>query len=267
MVLVVFLDIDGTVVGDITYQVLEWELLSAIAPRKLNAFRARLAQTLKDGMLRPNLAEFMGASAPPQTFIFAYTASDDKWAAFLLPVIEQVTGIKFMRPILSRKNCRFQSNTFTKSLNSASRSIHSKIKKEYPKISLSQLEKSCVLIDNNNTLVESRSKCITCPTYDFLCPTNVLSLFSEDEVRDHLSDIVQTLEKYGFSELGSFSSLRSFYSAYYLKLAKLYKINHQSQSSRDDFWLKAASVMNHLVRKEAVTRDHLIRGLSAVIST
>lgn len=267
MVLVVFLDIDGTVIGDITYQVLEWELISTVAPRKLNAFRTRLMQTLKDGMLRPNLAEFMGASAPPQTFFFAYTASDDKWAAFLLPVIEQVIGIKFMRPILSRKNCSFQINTFTKSLSLACRSVHPKIKKEYPKISLSQLEKNCLLIDNNNTLVESRSKCVTCPTYHYIHPTNVLTLLSEDEIHDRLGDIIPILEKYGFTEMGSHSSLRMFYSAYYLKLAKLFKAHHQSPPSKDDFWLKAAGVMNHLVRKDVLTRDHLIRGLSAVIST
>jgi hypothetical protein len=261
MVLVVFLDIDGTIIGDITYQVLEWEIISAVSPKKLAGFRSRLAQTLKEGMLRPFLAEFMSTTAPPQTYIFPYTASDDKWASFLVPVIEQVTGVKFMRPILSRKNCGFHANTFTKSLSLACKSIHRSIKKDLPNVSLSQLEKSCVLIDNNDTLVESRSKWIACPTYNHIQPTNVLSMLSEDEIQANLRDIIHILEKYGFSDMSSQSSLRLFYSMYYLKVAKLYK-THSSMSSetrRDDFWLKLANVMSQLIRKDALSRDNFIK--------
>lgn len=262
MVLIVFIDIDGTIVGDITYQVLEWEILSTITPKKVAGFRSKLAQSLKDGMLRPYLSDFMSSTAPPQTYIFAYTASDDKWAAFLVPVIEQVTGVKFMRPILSRKNCGFHSNTYTKSLSLACKLIHRTIKKELPKISLSQLERSCVLIDNNNTLLESRSKWISCPTYNHTQPTNVLSMLTEDEIQANLKDIITILEQYGFNDLSSQSSLRMFYSAYYLKLAKLYKTHStSSESRRDDFWLKAANVMSQLIRRDALTRDHLIKYL------
>jgi hypothetical protein len=264
MVLVVFLDIDGTIIGDITYQVLEWEILLAVSPRKLAGFRSKLAQILKDGMLRPYLADFMSTTAPPQTYIFPYTASDDKWAAFLVPVIEQVIGVKFMRPILSRKNCDFHANSYTKSLSLGCKSIHRIIKKEIPKITISQLEKCCVLIDNNNTLSESHSKWIACPTYNYTQPTNVLSMLSEDEVSAHLRDIIRILEKYGFNEMGSQNSLRMFYSLYYLKLAKLYK-THSGESHKDDFWLKISNTMTYLIRKNALSRDHLMKSAAQLV--
>jgi hypothetical protein len=246
--LVIFIDIDGTLIGDVTPQVCEWELIMSHDPSKLPCFRTHLLEVLRVGLLRPNIADFLSSFKDTRVEFFIFTASDTHWANFLVPCIEKTIDFKFNRPIFTRSQC-ISSN---KSIDKVLPAVAKKLKCKYPSISEKALKERVAIIDNNNVLIENEMhRCINCPTYDFTYYYDVLSRFDIKTLSLRYNEMATVLYHHGlFPFLPTFGmnmSFSKFRSLYYKMIAKsIIQASTKGKSSRnqtDDIWMKMMHVM------------------------
>ena len=120
--LVLLLDFDGTLVGRLNCAVCEYELLVR-AHKGLRAFRDDLVARLRYGIIRPHVEAFLKA-ARSELEIFIFTASDARWASFVVPCVEAALGVKFNRPLLTRAHCLTAGERVVKSLDRVLPLVH-----------------------------------------------------------------------------------------------------------------------------------------------
>jgi hypothetical protein len=166
--IVVLLDLDGTVVGEVDGLVHERELLSRLG---LPASSALLQADLGGGrIVRPGFAQFIKEvkAAHANVEFFVYTASSPDWARVLVPHIEAACGVRLNRPIISRDQCLFHRDTLQcrKSLSVIDELLTAALRPRYPQLgSVREDAQAIVLIDNTEgVLLESRNQ-VTVPTY------------------------------------------------------------------------------------------------------
>lgn len=261
--LVCVLDIDGTLVGDVRYDVAEWDLLQRIGDAAMQrAFRSEFIKRLERGLMRPHLSDFIVymKSLPIGCEFFIYTASDDDWAKFIVPCIEAAAHVKFERPIFSRQNCiplrtRRNSNIVMlyKSLDKIAPVVCNKLRPRYPRVSPKAINSGIFLVDNSDVLIPGeRHRCIQCPTYQFLPVRNILTLLSDQQLTTHVSTITRVLKQHG---LVPASSTVTQAIAYYNELLAVYRsqlhvIVQENQSARGDvYWLALMNVFKRLQQK------------------
>jgi len=247
--LVLFIDIDGTLVGDVTPQVCEWEIIETVDKSKLSSFRCNLIDILIHGLLRPNIADFLTGVKRiiPDIEFFVFTASDMRWANFLVPCIEKAIDIKFNRPIFTRNHCIDQ----RKSLDCVLPHVLRRLKKQHPKISMKSMRERIALVDNNDVLVPCEShRCIKVPTYGFAYYTDILSKLAPRTIEKNHFEIATILERYNMSSChkGVASDVEVFRSEYYKRLGSLVASSASSVSGRsdNDLWLRLLAVMKAL---------------------
>jgi len=262
----IVLDIDGTIIGDISLQVCEWEILSKFHPKKLRQLRQSLIQQLQQGMLRSGLSDFLSAvkKENEHTEFLVYTASEEKWAQFLIPCIEAACGYKFGRPIFTRKDCVHVTRNITKSLSKISSKIIKSYKSKYPAIRSSKsVVKNMIMIDNNNLLCSKEcNRCIECPTYSFLYPYNVLQHVDEGIIIKNYPTIANILERYDMfpssqhvDSLGYFGMM----SAYYGQLARVMKTKASSvKHKKDNMWYSIGNDMVAAMKKD-LTKENMVK--------
>lgn len=272
--LVCVLDIDGTLVGDVRYDVAEWDLLQRIgaAPAQ-RAFRSEFIKRLEQGLLRPHLSDFIVymKSLPIGCEFFIYTASDDDWAKFIVPCIETAARVKFERPVFSRQHCipvrarRSNDVMLYKSLDKISPVICNKLRPRYPRVSPKAVKQGIFLVDNNEVLVPGeRHRCIQCPTYNFLPVRNILTLLTHQQVAAHVNTITRVLKHHG---LVPASSTMNQAIVYYNELLAVYRsqlhtILQENQSARSDvYWLALMNVFKRLQQKCVGDAVHASRSL------
>lgn len=240
----VILDIDGTLIGDISFCVCEWEILSRIDHRKLRQLRAFLISYLKSGLLRSGIADFLTnlRSVRDDIEFIIYTASDDKWASFLVPCIESAIGIKLARPIFTRKDCVGKSSSSYKSLAKISQRVFRAFKTKYPALkSEKHVAKMMVMIDNNHVLREKEvSRCIICPTYDYCTPYDVLKNADAASLSQNYKLVCEILHRYDLIPSHTLSHIDSLgyhgaMSLYHAALSKSFK-SFVPRLPKDSFW-------------------------------
>jgi hypothetical protein len=183
--LVVLIDFDGTIIGDVEWILKEYQLI-----REHNCYMKRNGQTnkvtkysipllqssLSHGLIRPYLRTFLTRikKKHPHVEFFVYTASTQDWAEFIVPKVETVLGFKFNRPLLTRKHCLYDTATLThkKSLDLVLPAIKRSIGKHYNLQKPSDIDK-VFLIDNTPSVLLQTSHQVTCSTYDYKCPVDV----------------------------------------------------------------------------------------------
>lgn len=175
--IVVLLDLDGTVVGEVEGLVHERELLSHLG---LPASSALLQDDLSSGkIVRPGFAQFVrdAKAAHPNIEFFVYTASSPEWAHVLVPHIEAACGVRLNRPILTRTECLFHRDTMQcrKSLRHIDHLVTDALRPRYPDLnSIHDDAQAIVLIDNTEgVLLESKNQ-VTVPTYSCKPRLNIL---------------------------------------------------------------------------------------------
>ena len=110
--IVFLIDLDGTMIGDITPQLDEYYLIKDINMRlkKIDGKEIRyknkiLQEELNKYIIRKYLKNFIKKTREYDNIeLFIYTASFDKWAKFIIPQLEKVLGYKFNRPLLTRNH-------------------------------------------------------------------------------------------------------------------------------------------------------------------
>lgn len=237
---IVFLDIDGTIVGQIQSAVCEYELLRLFDPKKIPAFKRQLVAHLRYGLLRPHFDVFLRHAKAHGLELYIYTASDDAWARMLVPCIEKCVGVKFNRPIFSRSSCiPTAAGGFSKCLDKAIKAVC----RRKPHAA------GAVLIDNNPDVLHSSAKStpnnrlVVCPTYDYMYSYDVLANLDIDKLHDKFHKIASVLNKYGMLEVQTHLNFQQFQHAYFRaltkQLARTYRTN-QAALRHDRFWSKMA---------------------------
>lgn len=264
---VLLLDMDGTIIGDVLPQVCEYEILNEFDARgkgnysvsKLRALRDSVTAHLAEGVLRPYFAWFCSrVKAARPTEIFVYTASDPKWAAIVVPCIERLAGIRFARPIFTRKHCIITDRgEIRKSLRRVLPTVLTRLRRTSPDLTLKHLYDSVVMIDNNPLVMqgspEDERRMVRCPTYDVRMPSDVLTHLSVDVVSKRYVRIAQVLERYDmfpapFSQTRP-KSLLDFKVKYYSALSRAYASAlsemRDERTHPDTFWKRMGSALKH----------------------
>lgn len=273
--LFIVLDIDGTIIGDISLQVCEWEILRRFHPKKLRQLRQSIIQQLQSGMMRSGLADFLSLIKKEyeHTEFLLYTASEEKWAQFLIPCIESACGFKFGRPIFTRKDCVHVSRNITKSLSKISGKVMKSYKSRYPTLKNTKaIVKNMIMIDNNNLLCSKEvNRCIECPTYNFMYPYNVLQHVEDHVLQKEFQTVANILAKYDMfpnTSLSHVDALGYFgmMSAYYVSLARMMKSKAASvKHKRDSMWFHVANDIIASMRK-GVAKEVMVKYINQRLS-
>ena len=238
----IFLDIDGTMIGDILPQIAEWEIINKFEKSKMTSFKKNLKIQLQNGLLRPNLTSFIDTmKANNDCEFFIYTASNSEWAHFIIGVIENTIGFKFNRPLFTRDYC-FASKHSQKNLYDVCNIAFNKKRNVYieKKIkSAKEFFQKSILIDNNHVLPkQEQTKLILCPTYNYKDIYDVTRLLSENTLTSNYLEISRILYHCDlFPKVdSSHFSFPVFKSIYFSHLGNAIKDGVKNKQSKDTFW-------------------------------
>lgn len=262
--LVLFLDLDGTIIGDITHLLAEKEVISSFCPGGVvKEMRSSHISRMRYGLIRPRFDSFLRrveqcnlSSSKNHLELFIYTASEQSWAIYIIGIIEVALGCKFNRPLFTRNNCRpLDDGTFEKILTPLFPSVVSCLRRKGYDVSVSSLEGRVALIDNTPSVVRTaldRSRLISCPTYNFILAFDVIRLIRTDVLQVKYESIARLLASFGMypdtgeKESGPPRSCRHFLHVYYSALVTRLKKTTRAENGaeiRDRFWVRLKNAL------------------------
>lgn len=213
--LVILLDIDGTLIGDISPQVVMYELKKRL---KLPYNAKNLHDQLNSGIIRPNFKAFFNDLKDYGIEFFIYTASEKKWAENIVKQIESTSGVKFNRPLFTRNNCQLLNGEYKKSISHVLPSVIKCLKKKYNNLTAASLRNMVMAIDNNNVYNTSDKKSLVlCDTYQYSSPENIPCYVNKTLFDQHSSLVMSVLSSY-------YPSMK--YTTNYMKFEKQYYIHY-----------------------------------------
>lgn len=265
--LVLLFDLDGTIIGDIQWLCLEYQALrhhnKHHAPsQKIRYQTSMLYRDLQQGMIRPYFRTFFKKLQKHFSNVecFIYTASDQKWAEYIIPRIEHVLGIRFQRPLFTRRHCTLlPTGRYVKSIDTVKPLVYKALAKPYGLRHLSELN-SIILIDNQpNNLKEGKGQ-VLCPTYDFQQPVDILRQWGSP-----ITFPKSVLHSLGLSSNHSETSVETMFAKYYKYLASLYVKAHDVNKKErlDTYWKRLWKRFDNLHLSKLSTQE-IIQHLSQV---
>jgi hypothetical protein len=252
MSVIYILDLDGTIVGDVTDILEDYYFRVAYSEQTKNK---RYLQTSKElfrkfdeGLLRPFFIDFCKyILTQPNAYVYVYTASASEWAHYLIPNIEAYVNHKigggggmkkfmFQRPIFARDYCSTQ--TYKKCLE--------KIK---PELKLRHKEAfRLIMVDNNVTLEGKEVKyLLVCPTYDVATPMDFMRRIEWNAFTKKVKHLSYHALPRSLSSANRMQS-ESYIPLYYLELYRRHKrvIKKNKKYNKDMFWKKFIVAMKAL---------------------
>jgi len=258
------LDLDGTIIGDCTYQCDIYNIQEIIKKniilKNTNIQLVNLAKykalcdkmlnncyNMQSKLLRPHFATFMRDMKKlfPNSFFFIYTASEKTWANKEILIIEKQNNIKFNRPIFTRDNCiKDNMGTIKKSVIKILPQILKSIK--MPKTH--SITNNIIIIDNNPTFVDYTDNLLICPTYDYLKFHNLWENIPHEyakisELKNFVSRLISNKKMYVKNNAGNTMILEKFHRWLYRKYKKINKFNCKYEN--DSFWLNLSTLIKH----------------------
>ena len=244
--IVVILDLDGTIIGDISPQITSFELAKSMksSGAKYSQDTSDFKAKLKVGLVRPFFDTFiksLSANHIPVEF-FIYTASEKSWAEYVVKNIESTFNIKFNRPVFTRQYCFFDAKDreYKKSLSLVRSTLLKALRKKYSvHFTKQDISKNLLIIDNNNVYHPNDQKhLLLCPTYNYRVPENVVIGMKQDTYKTYYQVIHSVLKKtIPFLTLShDFYTFQKEFYTYYVSF-----IENQTKSNnryiQDKFWL------------------------------
>ena len=166
--LIFILDLDGTIIGDCTYQSILFNIESILKNNKIRAKAdSQLLESYKpeSRLIRPFFKYFITTIKKrfPHSLFYVYTASEKSWAEKEIRLIEKTHGFKFNRPLFTRDDCIVDGfSNYRKSVKKVLPRIE-KTNKKY------KIEHNKILvIDNNDVFIDYQKNFLKCPTYDYI---------------------------------------------------------------------------------------------------
>ena len=180
-------DIDNCIIGNVEYPIIESNLLEIIKMScdsknitKKCEKSINFVNELKKGLLRPYFVNFIKfiKKKYKNVELYVYTNSSYSWThGGLVENIEKASGVKFNKPYFTRENSNFD---LSKSLTNVYKIIVKNLVKKYRSLNNKNIIKELfdnkvVFIDNiKDNLNDYPEKQITCPSYDFNYPYDIL---------------------------------------------------------------------------------------------
>ncbi len=246
MPIVFIIDLDGTIIGDCSYQCDIYNIQNMMK-NNLKIFKsdkAKCETILKNSynknslLIRPYFNVFMNMIKKiyPNSYIFVYTASEKEWAYKEINIIEKENNIKFNRPIFTRDNCIIDKNgNIKKSVGK----IMPMIKKTMKINKNHDISKSLLIIDNNNTFIDYLDNFLLCPSYNYIkfinlwdiIPTNY---FKYDEFKNFIKKMISNRKMHNVSQLYNQEKQEKIYKWLYKKHRNIN--NYNSSYINDTFW-------------------------------
>jgi hypothetical protein len=252
----IIIDLDGTIIGDITPQIISFELVKTLRRSSLKyPFDVKdFKQKLKSGLLRPHFESFIKGlnSTVPNVEFFVYTASEKIWAEFVIKNIESIIGFKFNRPIFSRNFCVSQDREYRKANQYVMPSISKCLKKKYGKVfDKKDLAKNMLIIDNNNVYhLHDQRNLLICPTYNYRVPENVAGNIKQELFKANSGVINNILRKYvPISNTHDYISFQKEFYSYYLQYLTLV-LKSNVKYVNDKFWV----ILKDIIISQNITR-------------
>jgi hypothetical protein len=189
------IDIDGTMIGNCSYQTQQYSLLTML--RKMG-YRAPSVATCSrayspdQSLVRPGLAKFMNAMKRfyPDVHFFVYTASQRDWAYQEILWIEKQHGIKFDRPLFTRPDCitdgaGSQRKSLQKVLPRIMRTLGKRRGQPFTRQEQSYItDNQLLIIDNNAVFLDRSDRLLLCPDYKFVLFEPLLDLVPADAMKN-----------------------------------------------------------------------------------
>jgi hypothetical protein len=246
---IIIFDIDQTIIGDITMQTIENNLLEYIynickkkgINTKCQYIDLDMQYELKNGLLRPYVREFIETCNKKfkNVEVFFYTNSTYKWTNKILGKnIEKALNIKVNRPFFTKENS--MSLDIKKSLVNIYPLIIKSLIKKYP---LMKYEKNTEYILNNRTIfiddikdniISYTNRQLVCSAYNYFSYYDIYEklinkynmnpeIFNDKEILKYMEDN----NIYIYNKNGSaFQKDKD-----YIRLAHMYKKKHSQLSS------------------------------------
>lgn len=222
--LVFVLDLDGTVVGNISHQILLYEICK-VTKKKFNLieFRQKLLKTL----LRPHVINFLKRE---NSEFFIYSAGSKVWVEFIVKQIEIVAKMRFNRPLFTRDDCL---TDFKKCITTIQPKIDKVLKRKYNRTF------TPLIIDNNDVYLNNQTL-LLCPTYDGYVAENLPCLIDINLYKKYYLEINRLLKTYINIDINTTKiSYKHFQYVYYIKYIQWLK----TKKSADTFFLKLERVL------------------------
>lgn len=250
--LVVMLDLDGTIIGDITPQIASYEIYNKIkfSGGSLNYKFKDFHGKLLGGIIRPYFCEFIKKLQANVSNIefFVYTAGTKEWASYVIKHIEKACKIKFNRPMFTRSNCILVDKEYRKSIKHVKPMIMRSLKKKYPIVTAADLNDRIMVVDNMDVYNNNESKYhIHCKTYDYKYPENIPAMFDHQEYKKYWQLINTIIDKYhSIKVTEDFLEFQQvFYSKYAQTISALKKSN--DSNLKDTFYKNLYKVMVYMI--------------------
>jgi hypothetical protein len=286
--LVIYLDMDGTMIGDVEELIKEEELESYMSDNDVvGDKRTNMGTYFKSGLVRPYLKFFLQNIKyhyGNQIEFFIYTAAEDNWAHKIIPKIEKQLEFAVTRPLFTRKDC----NNYQKSLEHIrprtitalvakymkiySRKSMTKDKREALKTQLTnhftvllKKDKRSLLIDNTPGVLKESERMVLCPTYDFLYPIDYVQKYvTPQNVKDkNKMSVVKVLQSILFPRT-PFDNPMFFYKRYHKDLRKTFKkaLKINTTSIEDRYWEK---MCYKILYNDKLIRDDKMSSIKDII--
>lgn len=196
--LILCLDLDGTLQGNIGPQLEEYQLISKLNKVIVNEKKIRYSNQLlrsdfMNGLLRPDVVQSLRSIKKKHSNVefFIYTASQHDWAMFILNKLFSFIFDKnekiINRPYFTRKHCQTNGQ---KSIIGIKPLIVKSLKNKYVNCSFEHI----YLIDNNFVLDNyENNRLIHCPTYNYVNVIDPLRNISPTVVNKYYKDIGRIL--------------------------------------------------------------------------
>ena len=251
------LDIDGTIVGNVKFQVTsfllrkELEQVAASTSKCPKSSDCLMAYHEDHKLVRPHFIQFLRwmTAQHPNSRFFIYTASEGVWADQEIKWIEKLSGIKFMRPLFTRKDCiEDATHGYTKSVTKVMPRIWKALAKDFP--GLTKDDKKYVeaarlmVVDNMPVFLDFPKQVVMCPTYDYIYVENVLEGVPE-ELLDHPE--VRALEREQMCMPAAVHRIkdpmeRQYAQHQWLGKATAAAVRSNARYQKDAFWRKLRKV-------------------------
>lgn len=263
---VFILDLDGTIIGDCSYQCdvynIQEIIRNSVIANKQQMNKMQLgAMTRQRTMCDKSLNEcykecsklirpFFGAfinkmkKQYPNSHFFVYTASEKSWAMKEIGIIERQNHMKFNRPLFTRDDCIIDSGgNIKKSVNKIMPAIMKSIKapKDY------DIRGKLLIIDNNPTFIDYKDNLLICPTYNYIQFKDLWENIPHDyhkiaELKSFVSKLVSSRKMHTHRPNTSTKVLEKIHKWLYRKYKSINKYNASFEN--DTFWKDLANAIS-----------------------
>ena len=248
---VFILDLDGTIIGDCSYQCDLYNLQDILKKNiknfnkstsiSFNKNKIDCEKKLNESysseslLIRPHFTKFMYAIKKfyPNSFIFVYTASEKKWANIEVKMIEKNLDIEFDKPIFTRDDCIIDSKKeYKKVINKIIQKIKKNIKDD-----IEDIKNNLLIIDNNDTFIDYKTNFLLCKSYDFIHYIDIWKNINNDynknsELTNYIIKLINNNKIHKYININD-KNLENIYKWKYKKYKKINKSNKKFIKDRN----------------------------------